>query len=139
MDFGRYAFLPEKTRQDDRIGRGDAFAFEVRQAVVRLRLRDGQRQPALAESEPVDDFHVETFLLDFVQADDSQIGHAHRHGLRNIVVAQVEHFQREAVAAREQLALAVLDRYARLGEQSDTLFVESSFGLNRYSQHILFV
>lgn len=87
----------------------------------------------------MDDFHVETLLLDFVQADDAQIGHAHRHGLRNIVVAQVKHFQRETVAAREQLALAVLDRYARLGEQSDTLFVESSFGLNRYSQHILFV
>ena len=79
---------------------------------------------------------IEIFLLDFVEADDSQVGYAHGDGLRNVVVAQVEHLDREVLAFGQQLALAVLDGNSCLFEQGDALFVEPAFGLNGDSDHI---
>ena len=79
---------------------------------------------------------IEIFLLDFVEADDSQVGYAHGDGLRNVIVAQVEHLDREVLAFGQQLALAVLDGNSCLFEQGDALFVEPAFGLNGDSDHI---
>ena len=67
---------------------------------------------------------------------DPQIGDAHGHGLRNVVVAQVEHLHRESVGAGDEFALAFGDADACFREQADALLVESAFGLNCYSQHV---
>ena len=120
----------EKTRQDDGVGRRHPFAVEIADPVVRVGFRAGERNAAFAESELVGDFYVEPFLFHFVETDDPDVGDAHRNGLRNVVVAQVQHFERKIVAARQQLAFAFFDRYARFGEQFHAPFVESAFGLN---------
>lgn len=83
--------------------------------------------------------YAESFLRHFVQPHDAQVGDAHRHGLRDVVVAQVEHFQREAPGARDEFAFAFGDADARLGEQFDALFVESALGLDCDSQHFCLV
>ena len=89
-----------------------------------------------AESEVHGPFDREVLLRDLVQPHDPQIGDAHGHGLRNVVVAQVEHLHRESVGAGDEFALAFGDADACFREQVDALLVESAFGLNCYSQHV---
>ena len=136
MYFGVDALFGEEPREDVGVGGGDALAAEIIQPFVCHRAFHGQREAAAPEPEVHDLFDGEAFLGDLVQPHDPQIGDAHGHGLRDVVVAQVEHFQREAPGARDEFAFAFGDADARLGEQFDALFVESALGLDGYSQHI---
>ena len=101
-----------------------------------IHIFHGQRDAAAAESEVHGPFDREVLLRDLVQPHDPQIGDAHGHGLRNVVVAQVEHLHRESVGAGDEFALAFGDADACFREQVDALLVESAFGLNCYSQHV---
>lgn len=134
--FGVDALLGEEPREDVGVGGRHALAAEVVQSVVIRRPVHGQRDAAAAESEVHGPFDREVLLRDLVQPHDPQIGDAHGHGLRNVVVAQVEHLHRESVGAGDEFALAFGDADACFREQADALLVESAFGLNCYSQHV---
>jgi len=136
VDFGRNTLFGEEARENRRVRGGYPLAVEVFQSGIGFGLGDGQRDTAFAETELVRQCDIEIFLLDFVEADDSQVGYAHGDRLRNVIVAQVEHLDREVLAFGQQLALAVLDGNSCLFEQGDALFVEPAFGLNGDSDHI---
>ena len=135
MYFGVDALFGEEPREDVGVGGGDALAAEIIQPFVRHRALDGQRDAAVSEPEIHRLLYAEAFLRHFVQPHDAQVGDAHRDGLRDVVVAQEEHFEREAFGARDEFAFAFGDADARLGEQFDALFVESALGLDCDSQH----
>jgi len=137
--FGVDALFGEEPREDVGVGGGDALAAEIIQPFVCHRAFHGQRDAAVPEPEIHRLLYAESFLRHFVQPHDAQVGDAHRHGLRDVVVAQVEHFQREAPGARDEFAFAFGDADARLGEQFDALFVESALGLDCDSQHFCLV
>lgn len=54
-------------------------------------------------------------------------------GLRDVVVAQVEDFQRKPFRAGDEFALALGNADACFGKQVDALFVQSALGLDGYS------
>ena len=69
----------------------------------------------------------------FVEADDSQVGRSGRHHLGNVIVAQIEHFEREVGCLGEKFPFAVVDPDADVAQQGDTVFVQAAFGLDGYS------
>ena len=136
MNLGFDAPFGKVAHEDVRIGGGDAPAPEVLRTRVVGPLRDGQREAAPAESEIHELFDAEALFGHLVQPHDSQIGDAHRHGLRNVVVAQVEHLERESFGPRDEFALAFGNLDACFGKQTGALFIESALGLDGYSQHV---
>ena len=108
-------------------------AAEEREAFVGGRFGYGQREAAASEPEVHDLLDGETLLGDLVQPHDAQVGDPHRDGLRDVVVAQVEDFQRKAFRAGDEFALALGNADACFGKQVDALFVQSALGLDGYS------
>ena len=111
----------------------DAPSEEVVGARVVGRVGDGQREAAGAESERHRLFDVVSLFGHLVLADDTQVGDAHRDGLRDVVVAQEEHFERKSFGAGDEPAFALRNGDSRFEEQAEALFVEPAFGLNGYS------
>jgi len=94
----------EISAQDVGIGGCDAPSAEVVGARVVGRVGDGQREAAGAESERHRLFDVGIPFGHLVLADDTQVGDAHRDGLRDVVVAQEEHFERKSFGAGDEPA-----------------------------------
>jgi len=59
--------------------------------------------------------------------------------LRYIVVAQIEHFEREVAGLDQQRTFTTWDFDARLLQQVHGVFVEAAFRLNCNSYHVCFV
>ena len=131
--FGVDALFGEEPREDVGVGGGDALAAEEREALVGGRFGHRQRETAASEPEVHDLLDGETLLGDLVQPHDAQVGDAHRDGLRDVVVAQVEDFQRKAFRAGDEFALALGNADACFGKQVDALFIQSALGLDGYS------
>ena len=127
------ALLRKVCAQD--IGIGGRYAPPVEVAGTRVVgcIGYGEREAAGAESELHHPFDREAFFGHFVLADDAQIGDAHRDGLRDVVVAQKEYFERKSLGTSDEPAFAVRDADAGFEEQAEALFVEPAFGLNGYS------
>ena len=133
VDLGLDPLLGEVAGEDVGVGGGDAPAAEEREAFVGGRFGYGQREAAASEPEVHDLLDGETLLGDLVQPHDAQVGDPHRDGLRDVVVAQVEDFQRKAFRAGDEFALALGNADACFGKQVDALFVQSALGLDGYS------
>ena len=133
VDLGFDALPCEISAQDVGIGGCDAPSAEVVGARVVGRVGDGQREAAGAESERHRLFDVVSLFGHLVLADDTQVGDAHRDGLRDVVVAQEEHFERKSFGAGDEPAFALRNGDSRFEEQAEALFVEPAFGLNGYS------
>ena len=133
VDLGLDPLLGEVAGEDVGVGGGDAPAAEEREAFVGGRFGYGQREAAASEPEVHDLLDGETLLGDLVQPHDAQVGDPHRDGLRDVVVAQVEDFQRKPFRAGDEFALALGNADACFGKQVDALFVQSALGLDGYS------
>ena len=133
MDLGLDPLLGEVAGEDVGVGGGDAPAAEEREAFVGGRFGYGQREAAASEPEVHDLLDGETLLGDLVQPHDAQVGDPHRDGLRDVVVAQVEDFQRKPFRTGDEFALALGNADACFGKQVDALFVQSALGLDGYS------
>ena len=136
VDLGLDAALGEVAGEDVGVGGGDALAAEEVGTLVGGGFGHGQRDAAAPEPEVHDLFDGEALLGDLVQPHDAHIGDAHGYGLRDVVVAQVEDFQRESLGAGDEFAFALGNADACFGKQFDALFVQSALGLDGYSQHI---
>ena len=136
MDLGLDSLLGEEPRENFGIGGCHALAVEKRKARVVDRVGHGEREAAGSESEAQNLRDVEALFGHFVQSHDPEVCHAHRDGLRDVVVAQVENLEREAFGPGDELAFALGDADSRFGEQFDALFIESALGLDRYFQHV---
>ncbi len=136
MDFGVDVLFGEVAAQDVGVGGGDTLAAEEPEPFVSRRFGHGQREAAAAEPEVHDLLDGESLFGNFVQSHDAQVGDAHGYGLRDIVVAQVEDFERKPFRAGDEFAFALGNADACFGKQFDALFVQSAFGLDGNSQHI---
>ena len=105
MDVSLHPVFLHEFFQDIGIGSGYLLAFEPRKAGIIHSLGDGQRKAALAEAQTAYHHGILLSFHKFVFAHDTQVGHSSRHGLRNIVVAQVKHLDGEIGGLHQQGAL----------------------------------
>ena len=139
MDFGLDSLFREIAGEDVGVGGRHALAAEEVGPFVVHRPGNGQREAAASEAEVHELFDREALFGHLVQPHDTQIGDPHRDGLRNVVVAQVEDFERKPFRAGNQFAFALGDPDTRFGEQFEALFIEPAFGLDGDFQHVLSV
>ena len=137
MYVGCYVILLHETTQDGRIACGYLLAFEPLEPCVTASLGHSQREATLAEAQSAHHLGVLGTLLKLVLSHYAQVGHAARHALRDVVVAQVEHLNGEVTALHQQGALAAAHFDAGLGKQGHRVLEESTLRLYCNSQHIL--
>ena len=102
---GTYALLFQEARKDAGIGSGNGFAFEPLQTGILDILGHGQRQTATAEAQSAYDFGIFVLFGILVFAHNTDVGNAGGYGLRDVVVAQEEHFDGEIRRLYQKCAL----------------------------------
>ena len=106
VDLGVNTFLLKVGAEDGRIAGGYLLALEPLHTGIVDGLGDGQREAALAEAQTTDDIGFLATFHELIFAHDTQVGHTRGHGLRNVVVAEIEHLHGEVGRLDKQGALA---------------------------------
>ena len=91
---------------------------------------NGQREPTATETQRTHHVCLLLPLFELVLSHNSQISHARCHTLRDVIVAQIEHFDGEIAALHEQRTLAAAHFDARLSKQGHCILKKPTFRLN---------
>ena len=97
--------LLHELAQDVRIRGSNLLAIKPLQSWIINLLRDGKTQAALAETQSVDNLCVFTTLNKLIFTHNTDVGNARGYALRNIVIAEIEHLQREITCLHQKSAL----------------------------------
>ena len=111
MYFGLDVILFQKTVQYIWIGGGNLFPIKPFYTRIVDALGNGEAQPTFAESQMLDDGSIFMPFHKFIFTNHANVGNSTCHTLRNVVVAQVEHFQWEIRGMDQKGALAGADFY----------------------------
>ena len=122
-------FSFRKFLQDARIGRGNLLPVEPLQPMIVDLFGNGQRQAALGEAQPRDDLGVLAALHKLVLAYHADVGYALCHALRNVVVAQIKHLEREVRRLYQQRPLGGTHLDVGLREQVHRVVKQTTFRL----------
>ena len=133
MDFGFDVLLLEIVLQDVRVGGGHPFSVEPLRPVVARIAGHGQRDAAGTEAQRHHHFHLLLPFSHLVETHNAHVGHPHGHGLWNVIVAQIEHFDGEARSAGHQFTFACRHVDAGIFKEFHAVLVEAALGLNGYS------
>ena len=126
MNLGLDALPFQKIGQGIGVRRGDLLPLEIGQTLVGDIPGNGHRHPAAGKAEREHPPVARTFFDLGILPQDSDVRHPVAHVLRNIGIAQVQHFQREVRRLGHQLVRTVVDRDTALFEQVQGVFVQTS-------------
>ena len=77
-------------------------------------LRDGKGQPAFSESKFPDDLHVGSGLSDLIQSYDSDVSRTVGYDARNVVITEIEKFERKTGSFADEFPFSVIDLNSRI-------------------------